>query len=105
MKHRRTLMAGGLNLWLSALLTGGASASAPSVEHELERRLANIEARLDELDHRAKARWLDHARADEIRDLVEAIIADADARTSLLNDATSGGYENGFFVASSDNSF
>ena len=46
--------------------------------------------------------WLTEERADEIRGLVQDVLADADARNSLVGDGLLGGWSDGFFLASSD---
>jgi len=49
--------------------------------------------------------WLTEERADEIRGLVQDVLADADARNSLVGDGLLGGWSDGFFLASSDGRF
>ena len=49
--------------------------------------------------------WLTEQRADEIRNLVHDVLADADTRTSMLRSGLTAGRDRSFFLASADNSF
>jgi len=49
--------------------------------------------------------WLSQKRADDIRELVQDILSDADSRNSLVGDGLLGGWSDGFFLASSDGRF
>ena len=46
--------------------------------------------------------WLTEARAEQIRGLVQDVLADADTRASLLNDGLQAGWSDHFFLASPD---
>jgi hypothetical protein len=78
---------------------------------ELKERLDNIksdtDAMRDELDglKAADVAWLTQERADEIRALVQDVLADADSRNALIGDGLLGGWSDGFFLASSDGRF
>ena len=78
---------------------------------ELRQRLDEVQSNTndmrEELDE-LKAEdldWLTKERADEIRVLVQEILADADSRNSLVGDGLLGGWADGFFLASSDGRF
>jgi hypothetical protein len=60
---------------------------------------------LDDLKAESEKDWMTEERADEIRLLVHDVLADADARTSLVGDGVLGGWSDGFFLASSDGRF
>ena len=49
--------------------------------------------------------WLTETRAEEIRGIVQDVLADADTRTSLLQDGVTAGYDRGFYIASPDGNF
>jgi len=49
--------------------------------------------------------WLTEQRADEIRNLVHDVLADADSRTSMLQRGLTAGRDKSFFLASADNAF
>lgn len=69
---------------------------------ELQARLAAAEARLAELETQNGANWLTEQRAEQIRGLVDDVLADADTRSSLLQSGTSVGYDNGAIIGSAD---
>jgi hypothetical protein len=46
--------------------------------------------------------WLTEQRADEIRALVQDVLADADTRANLLQDGMTAGWDKGFFLGSAD---
>jgi hypothetical protein len=48
---------------------------------------------------------LTQQRADEIRGLVQDVLADADTRSSLADNGMTAGYNKGFFLASADGNF
>lgn len=71
---------------------------------QLQARIGQLEAQVRRLEVTNGARWLTEQRADEIRSLVQDVLADADTRASLLQGATSG-YDGGFVIGSADGSF
>jgi hypothetical protein len=66
-----------------------------------DHRIAELESRLESLETSGSDGWLTERRADEIRHLVEDVLADADTRASLLGGMTAG-YDDGAVIASSD---
>lgn len=64
----------------------GASAFAASTDSDeaLRQRLAELEARLGALDRHEADRLFDASRREEVRALIQDVLADADARGSLL---------------------
>lgn len=65
-------------------------------------RNAELESRLAAIEAERNGEWLTQQRADEIRTLVHEVLADADTRASLLDGAAAAGYDDGFFITSSD---
>jgi hypothetical protein len=49
--------------------------------------------------------WLTKERAEQIKELVHDVLADAESRKSLSGDGILGGWSDGFFLASSDGRF
>jgi len=49
--------------------------------------------------------WLTEQRASEIRSIVQDVLIDADTRQSLMQGGTTAGWDDGFFLASSDGRF
>lgn len=74
---------------------------------QLRKENADLAAKVARLEKLAddQGRWLTEARATEIRELVEDVLADASTRTSLQADGATAGWDNGFFIASPDGSF
>ena len=63
-----------------------------------DERIAALERRLTSFDADDK-NWLTHRRAEEIRTIVEDVLADADTRTSMLGNITAG-YKDGAVISS-----
>jgi hypothetical protein len=99
-----TKRAGFLTGAAALILTGGVYARpADSTDNdELRARLLAAEARLAELEATDSAEWLTEERAEEIRGLVQDVLADADMRASLLGSGITAGYDNGAVLGSSD---
>ena len=60
---------------------------------------------LDRLREENEMNWLTEERTKQIKTLVHDVLADADTRSSLIGDGLLGGWDDGFFVASSDGLF
>ncbi len=71
----------------------------------LERRNKSLEGQVSELKAIEGEKWLSQERADQIRSVVADVIADADSRASLRQDAMTAGWNDGFFLASPDGRF
>lgn len=71
----------------------------------LERRNAQLEQQVSDLQSESGQRWLTEERAAEIRTIVTDVMADADARTSLQGDQMTAGWNDGFFLSSPDGRF
>jgi hypothetical protein len=89
-----------------AVLAAGPDEALRQIE-ELRRQnqeLAEKVAKLEEVAGKDDA-WLTEARAQQIRGLVQDVLADADSRTSLQADGVTAGWNKGFFLGSSDGTF
>ena len=95
------------------VLSGGtvARAQTPDADTELKARITELEDKSSRDDDRIAAlerrltsldadneNWLTHRRAEEIRTIVEDVLADADARTSMLGGITAG-YDGGAVIS------
>ncbi len=60
---------------------------------------SSMKTQIDDLRAKSDADWLTEARADQIRQLVQETLDDADSRTSLLNDGIMAGWNEHFFLA------
>ena len=91
------------------LLTPAAASASPPGEvsaDALQARVAELEATVVRLRaEESQEQWLTEQRADEIRGLVQDVVADADTRASLLQDGMMGGWDDGFVLASADGNF
>ena len=97
----------GLVVGAAALtLTSGSFAdTTPEANTDLKAKLDSALARIDQLEAKQNDNWLTEQRADEIRGLVQDVLADADTRASLLAQGMSAGYEDGFVLSSADANF
>lgn len=95
------LLAGTTALTLTCGSLAGTGADADK-QSDLEARLAAAEAKIAQLSATSKDNWLTEQRADEIRSLVQDVLADADTRSSLLSQGVTAGYDNGAVLGSSD---
>lgn len=97
---------GVLILALSLTAPGAASDGLDAAaDPELVRQVDEIEARLDRLEAQTPTGRLAERRAQEIRHLVADVLADAQSRTSLLQEQATAGHGRRFFVASADGRF
>lgn len=71
---------------------------------DLLREVESLRAEVADLRARDEG-WINEERESAIRGLVSDVLADADSRTSLLQSGATAGYDDGFFVASSDGNF
>ena len=93
----------GLLAGASALALTGVSVADNSTEAtDQEARIAELEAQVARL---SGDNWLTEERAEEVRALVQDVLADADTRASLLQSGMSAGYDNGFVIGSPDGAF
>jgi hypothetical protein len=83
-------------------LTAYAQASDALGNDDLQARLLAAEARIAELETSNGDRWLTEQRSDEIRGLVQDVLADADLRASLMGSGITAGWDNGAVLGSSD---
>ncbi|MEE2913001.1 MAG: hypothetical protein VX436_04270, partial [Planctomycetota bacterium] len=87
-------------LGVATLTLTSAGFAGSDTNADLQARLTAAEARISELSATANNNWLNDARADEIRGLVNDVLADANNRASLQGGGA--GYNGGFTVGSAD---
>ncbi len=95
------LLAGTTALTLSGVCFGNtdeANTDALAQIAELKAELAAMKAQNGET-------WLTEQRADQIRGIVQDVLADAETRSSLQSTGANAGYDNGFFISSADGNF
>jgi hypothetical protein len=85
-------------------LTGGSFADTDleAQNEELRGRISELESRLVAVESQSSDSWLTEQRADEVRALVQDVLADADTRSSLLSQGMTAGYDDGAVIASAD---
>lgn len=84
-------------------LTGGSFADNDSDVNQLRSDNAQMRRELDQLKAQVNGdEWLTEERADEIRSLVQDVLADADTRVSLMAQGMTAGYEDGAVIQSAD---
>ncbi len=93
-------LAGAAVITLSGSAFSGTSADV-SYE-DLQQRLDAAEAKITELSASQNAEWLTEQRAEQVRGLVQDVLADADTRASLQGSGMTAGYNNGFVISSND---
>ena len=90
-----------------------------STTPDLEQRISELEnankatnqivdllrVELDQERARNNSNWLTEARSNEIRDLLNDVLADADSRASLQGSNATSGWNKGFYIKSSDGAF
>ena len=79
--------------------------SARKTIADLTARVADLERVVGRLQSGQDEPWLTTRRAAEIRGLVQDVLADADTRSSLLQDGMTAGWDKGFFLGSADGNF
>ena len=93
----------GLLAGASALALTGASFADNSTEaQDLAAQISALQAEVAQLKG---TNWLTEQRAEEIRGLVQDVLADADTRSSLLQGGMTAGYDDGFVIGSPDGNF
>lgn len=78
---------------------------SPIVIADILKRMAELESEVTSLRAALNDDWLTNERADEIRGHISAVLADVDKRTVLLNEKTTAGYDDHFFLSSPDGNF
>lgn len=94
------LLAGAASVTLGGLAFGE---TAPA--NDRDARIASLEQQVAALKAQSGSNWLNSARQEEIRALLNEVQRDSASRASLLQNGGTAGWDNGFYLASSDGSF
>jgi hypothetical protein len=86
----------------AAAFSGMAVAGTGEASNDLQSRLEAAEAHIAELSAQQNGDWLTEQRSEQVRGIVQDVLADADTRASLQGNGATSGYSNGFFVQSAD---
>ncbi|MDP7070687.1 MAG: porin [Phycisphaerales bacterium] len=86
----------------AAAFSGMAVAGTGDATNDLQSRLEAAEAKIAEMSAQQNGDWLTEQRSEQIRGIVQDVLADADTRASLQGNGATSGYNDGFFVQSAD---
>jgi hypothetical protein len=88
-----------------AAATSATAQETPSTDGtvaELRDLVRDLQTQIDDLKAQNNQDWLTERRAEEIKGLVQDVLADADTRASLLQNGAVAGYDKNFFLSSAD---
>ncbi|MEE3002699.1 MAG: porin [Planctomycetota bacterium] len=71
-------------------------------DQDLRDMVFKLKSEVDTLRSEQDTNWLTEQRAEQIRGLVSDVLADADTRATLQGTGMTSGYDQGFFIGSSD---
>ncbi len=74
-------------------------------QQQTNQLLSSLQSDLDRVRAESSDSWLSNERAEQIKGLVQDVLADADTRASLQGSGATSGYDKGFFIASQDGNF
>jgi hypothetical protein len=86
----------------AAAFSGMAVAGNGGSTNDMQSRIEAAEAKIAELSAQQNTDWMSEARSEQVRGIVQDVLADADTRASLQGDGATSGYNDGFFVKSAD---
>lgn len=91
----------------AALMGAMALGFAGTATADDDSRIAQLEAQVAQLTAQQQGDWLTEARADEVRGLVQDVLADADTRATLLQEGMMAGIDDtgSVFLQSADGQF
>jgi hypothetical protein len=87
------------------VLAFAGTAFAQGEDANIRSEVAALRAEVAQLRAAQGEQWLTDQRAEEIRGLVQDVLADADTRASLLQSGMTAGWNGGPFIASADGNF
>ncbi len=93
---------------LTGLVAAGMVVPALAEDHrdqeiaELRSMVQTLKGEVDVLRAQDSDQWLNEQRSEQIRGIVQDVLADADTRASLQGSDATSGYKGGFFVQSAD---
>lgn len=84
--------------------SGPAAEPAEPSAGELQRQLQALTERLAQLEQKESGNWLDAARADQVRVIVQDVLAEAKKQGAAAEGAICG-YDKGFYIQTADKNF
>lgn len=93
---------------LAKEFTGITASDLDEIRQELEKvksQNSRMKEEIDILRAETQQDWMTEQRAEEIKELVQDVLADADTRASLMGNGLMAGWSDGFFLASADGRF
>ena len=98
---KKAVMAASVFAAIGGLNAYGADAAAST---DVNSELQSLKARIVELEAKENQNWLTEERTNQIKKIVEDVLADARKRGQLTNGADVG-YNNGFYIQTADKNF
>lgn len=104
---RSTFLAAlGIGLGLTPAMSADDLADLRNRLEKVEQDNQQLRAEVSKLRNDDSNHWLNEKRAQEVRSLVEEVLADADSRASLLQEGLTAGHQSGaFYIGSQDGRF
>lgn len=87
------------------LAAGVAHAEETLTMQQMAEELAALRNEVAQLRGEKSRRWLDERQAEQVKALIREVLADAETRSSLLQDNLTAGHDGKFFIAAPDGSF
>jgi hypothetical protein len=94
-----------VGLLAGTALAGSAFAASVEANDDAMAQIAELKKELAEMKAQSGDKWLTTQRENEIREIVQDVLADADTRSSLQAAQATAGWNKGFFLASPDGNF
>lgn len=89
----------------STLTLTGVSYGAVEASNDTATQIAELKAQIAALQGEKGEQWLTEERANQIRGVVQDVLADSSTRSSFQQGGATAGYNNGFFVSSADGNY
>ena len=89
----------------STLTLTGVSYGAVEANNDTAAQIAELKAQIAALQTEKGEQWLTEQRAEQIRGVVQDVLADSSTRSSFQQGGATAGYNNGFFIASADGNY
>ncbi|HWB20291.1 MAG TPA: porin [Phycisphaerales bacterium] len=85
--------------------TSAIAQSSPDDVESLRQQVKDLQSQLQSVQAQLRGDWVSEQRAEEIRQIVQDVLADSDTRSSLLDAGLTAGYDGGAVIASSDGNY
>ena len=104
MKGSKIILASSLGALLAPMATAEIDTRDQEVAN-LRNMVETLRGEVDVLRGQQNTNWMTEQRSEQIRGLVQDVLADADTRSSLQGDGATSGYNKGFYIQNADGSF